>query len=89
MTNDLLLHVSFKAVEGKPVVLPGYEEFSFFIHDEDGSFIISEVTTGYSINSYYRNKTEAVREATAYLDLKGIERLREAIAKYAIMVVKK
>jgi len=58
----------WREVTGKPIILKGFEDYAFFYRKHNGSFIISEVTTGKYIDSAYTLK-DARKSVTERLTL--------------------
>lgn len=78
----------YREVEGEPIVIPGFEEFQFFIRPED-YFVISEVTTGLRIGEYYESREFAIKSAKEILEKAGIEKVRQLVAENKMPEAKK
>ncbi|MDD4875862.1 MAG: hypothetical protein PHQ86_01840 [Dehalococcoidales bacterium] len=71
---------SYMTVDGEPLVIPGYEEFEFFIHNDFGrKLFVSEVSTGMGAG-LYSTKEAAIKAIQKKIKGKGIEALRKLIA---------
>lgn len=77
-------------VEGYRVVIPGFEDFGFFVHratdpiiEEESTWRVSEVETGFGfpleLEGYTRQ--EAIRRTTRFLHAKGKSKFLEAMGK--------
>ena len=52
-----------KAVEGKAVTIPGYEDFRFFVHKGPNGWTVSEATTGLSTGNAKSTREAAITAA--------------------------
>ena len=72
-----------KEVEGKRVVIPDFEQFHFFVHNEKEctwiGWRVSEATSGAVFAMGYDTKKLAVNEAIRVLNSKGVAELKKAI----------
>lgn len=72
-------------VKGRSVIIPGFEQFQFFIHrpineKEVNAWTISEVITGLKLKTYYAvSQKKAIQEAKEDLDRIGRDRLTKMI----------
>jgi len=65
--------VEWVEFEGTPVVVPGYEQYTFIFHrrQELKGWFVSEYTTGlcvYPVEEYAKTKEQAISLAAQYLD---------------------
>jgi hypothetical protein len=78
-----------KDVIGTRVVIPGFEQFHFFVHDikfEHDIWIwngwrVSEATSGALISKGWSTKEDAIIGAKDILNRQGIKNLKKAIAR--------
>lgn len=67
------LHGKVSTISGTPVVVPGYEKYSFLFHSHEHmkGYGISEVTSGLQIIphwEYCKNKAQAIEVVQRYLE---------------------
>ncbi len=71
---------TYPLIEGEPFVVPGYDEFQFFIRKEGDGISLSEVNTGYLIG-WYRDKDEFLPDFKRQLENAGLKLMRQKIAE--------
>jgi len=74
----------YETVQGMPFPILGWEEFQFFKRIEDGTLIISEVTTGLRCGDDYFSELEAHEDVQRRLEKKGRDAVRKEVAEYQI-----
>lgn len=70
-------------VTGRPVKIPGFEDYAFFYRKDDGYFIISEVSTGKCVcvaETLRQARADATSRLTRYAD-KFAELVKEGTIK--------
>ena len=66
-------------VEGTPINIRGFENFTFFVHERMDKWVVSEKLSGAKVTAYEDSKGKAIKEAIRILKKAGIIRLREVI----------
>lgn len=74
----------FKAVQGRRVTIPGYEEFDFFMEGEEGAWAVTDARTGCFVVLYQSTEKAAIAAAKARLDRKA-----GSAEKYAALIAQK
>lgn len=77
-------------VKAHKIIIPGYEQFSFFIYQYNRGFIIAEWQTGIAICTYRQNSARdayiAAKDKLDYLNLTDIESaIQRTIEKYGVV----
>ena len=72
--------VDWQEIEAEPVSFPGFREFSFCIDcRKSGWWVITEMSTGYSVGPMARTREGALVSAYRALKKAGVERVKTLI----------
>jgi len=74
-----------KKVEGTRIVIRGFENFTFFVHESyftEGKWVVSEKLSGAKVTDYEDSKGKAIKKAIRKLKNAGMTRLKEVVKQY-------